>query len=420
MACLTAGASTAAEPTAQQADHKSAFVLGLAESQGTLAVVAALLAGFSYSGFCSVTREEVERAHPVVQYAFVASNVLSASMALFVTIVCSLCEQQGRVARSFAVLRGFEPEFEETVHEWWKSFAQCRTNAVFFFIYSIPVFFISMACIALIKLPLGPCCVAVGVLLLAGLVVFHQLLLVNDLFRAYILRFFTSSDGFAAPSLDPEPSPEAIPADQVSRSLSSVVRGTLKHWPSRQSTRDLLEHSDAPASDSRVTEQSCTTSFGRSAGGGDSDGAQSCGSSDIGHAGLAGSAGLESAGSEEGAGSGAESAASRGKGGQVASHGKGGPRTSGWGRSHSWGGAEKPRALGPAEAAGSRRGPGSKASSCAEVARCASSVPYEAVAGLHRRRNRRVSSLASELPWKVGLHGQAELDYVAATHAASM
>mmetsp|Transcript_34811 Transcript_34811/g.96265 ORF Transcript_34811/g.96265 Transcript_34811/m.96265 type:complete len:406 (-) Transcript_34811:42-1259(-) len=364
MACLTAGASTAAEPTAQQADHKSAFVLGLAESQGTLAVVAALLAGFSYSGFCSVTREEVERAHPVVQYAFVASNVLSASMALFVTIVCSLCEQQGRVARSFAVLRGFEPEFEETVHEWWKSFAQCRTNAVFFFIYSIPVFFISMACIALIKLPLGPCCVAVGVLLLAGLVVFHQLLLVNDLFRAYILRFFTSSDGFAAPSLDPEPSPEAIPADQVSRSLSSVVRGTLKHWPSRQSTRDLLEHSDAPASDSRVTEQSCTTSFGRSAGGG--------------------------------------------------------PRTSGWGRSHSWGGAEKPRALGPAEAAGSRRGPGSKASSCAEVARCASSVPYEAVAGLHRRRNRRVSSLASELPWKVGLHGQAELDYVAATHAASM
>lgn len=231
------GASPASSvPGSQAQDHKSAFVLGLAESQGTLAVVSALLAGFSYSGFCSVTREELERAHYIVQYAFSLSNALSASMALFVTIVCSLCEQQGRVARSFAVLRSHEPEFEDTVHEWWKSFAQIRTNAVFVFIYSIPVFFISMACISLIKLPTGPCVVAVGILMTAGLAIFHQLLLVNDLFRARILRFFTGSAGFAPPSLDPEPTPEAIPAAKLNRSLSKAMLGTVKSWPSRQNS----------------------------------------------------------------------------------------------------------------------------------------------------------------------------------------
>jgi len=219
-------------------DHRSAFVLGLAESQGTLAVVAAVLAGFAYSGFCSVSRSEMEEVNVLVQYLFVFSSAVSASMALFVTIVCSLCEQEGRIARSFSVLRNFEPDFEDTVHEWWKSFAPVRTHAVFLFIYTIPFFFLSMACIALIKLPLGPCLVALAVFALAGSVVFQKIILINENFRFWILRFFTGQGPFSPPCLDATPFSKDVPTTdipgQFSRSLfRSVTEPLLGQavWP---------------------------------------------------------------------------------------------------------------------------------------------------------------------------------------------
>jgi len=247
------------EPTVVD-DRKSAFVLGLAESQGTLAVVAALLAGFSYSGLCSVSRAEMEEVNVVVQYAFVLSTAVSASMALSVTIVCSLCEQEGRIARSFAVLRSFEPDFEDTVYEWWKSFAPVRTHVVFLFIYTIPFFFMSMACIALIKLPLGPCLVALVAFALAGSVVFRQIVSINENFRFWIVRFFS---GQGPPCQDATPFCKDVPTTdmpgQFSRSLfRSVTQPFLNGGHRRVSEsanfhRRASEPADRPAGMSVAT-----------------------------------------------------------------------------------------------------------------------------------------------------------------------
>jgi len=78
----------------------------------------------------------------------------------------------------------------------------------------------SMACIALIKLPLGPCLVALVAFALAGSVVFHQIVSINEHFRFWILRFFT---GQGPPCQEAAPFCKDVPTTEMPVKFSRTL-----------------------------------------------------------------------------------------------------------------------------------------------------------------------------------------------------
>merc|ERR1712060_37578 len=69
---------------------------------------------------------------------------------------------------------------------------------------------------------------------------YKQILDVNHLFRDSVLRFFTSAEPFAAPCLDPEPTPGAVP-HRAAKSLVRSLTGNSLPTPSQD---DDMEDED--------------------------------------------------------------------------------------------------------------------------------------------------------------------------------
>ena len=99
------------------------MVEGLTGAQGTLAVISALLAGFAFSGLTAVTPEDAERVHPTIAMLYYTTTTVSVAVQLFVCVVCTLLEQEGKVARGLAMARASDAassyEYEEQLKSWY-------------------------------------------------------------------------------------------------------------------------------------------------------------------------------------------------------------------------------------------------------------------------------------------------------------
>jgi hypothetical protein len=73
------------------------------------------------------------------------SGSLVVAANLFTAIICSLSEQESKIAGAFSILHNSE-QYDNELAVWWREFSPLRTRAVWLFILSIPLFFLSMAC----------------------------------------------------------------------------------------------------------------------------------------------------------------------------------------------------------------------------------------------------------------------------------
>ena len=106
---------------AESAEPYSAVVEGLTGAQGTLAVISALLAGFAFSGLTAVTKEDAAEVYTWVYTSYYVTTTVSVAVQLFVCVVCTLLEQEGKVARGLAIARVGEAgaKYEEQLRGWY-------------------------------------------------------------------------------------------------------------------------------------------------------------------------------------------------------------------------------------------------------------------------------------------------------------
>ena len=93
-------------------------MLGLTESQGSLALISALLAGFSFQGLSTVDFDydhETSGPAATLQIAFAISISLGIALQLYVAVCCTILQQNGKVARSLAISSGTIAEFDDVV-----------------------------------------------------------------------------------------------------------------------------------------------------------------------------------------------------------------------------------------------------------------------------------------------------------------
>ncbi len=88
-----------------QPEPYSVVVEGLTGAQGTLAVIAALLASLAFGGLTAVTEEDCSRAHWLTVSCYYLVTAAGVAGQLFVCVVCTLMENHGKVARGLAQAR---------------------------------------------------------------------------------------------------------------------------------------------------------------------------------------------------------------------------------------------------------------------------------------------------------------------------
>lgn len=141
-----------------------------------------------------------------VGYVYMISGSLVVAANLFTAIICSLSEQESKVAGAFSILHNSE-QYDNELAVWWREFAPLRTRAVWMFILSIPLFFLTMACqvqlnvVAMFRCLTNNMCLqcyicnpnGIGiaglcVLLISGFATFKTVMAVNRQFRKSVLK----------------------------------------------------------------------------------------------------------------------------------------------------------------------------------------------------------------------------------------
>ena len=111
---------------------------------------------------------------------------------IFVAIVCSISEQQSKIAAALSILRD-DLEYDISLESWWRQFADLRQLALWVFFFNIPLLFVAMACSAILDSPETRTANNVALFgaaffLCGGLVCFYAVMHINFLFRRYVLR----------------------------------------------------------------------------------------------------------------------------------------------------------------------------------------------------------------------------------------
>lgn len=182
----------------------------LSGSQGVLSVISALVAGFSFAGLTSVSKEEYESVHVVLRYTFPVINSLTICLYFFVCVICAILEQEGRIASALAGGKtGEEVEiFEGKIRDWYKTpvFAKFRTRLLWSFIFGVPFFTTSVGLLCVLKMPVGPGSVCCSIFIFLGFATLRALLWINKIFREGVLGM-GGAVSFRAPSLGMEDKP---------------------------------------------------------------------------------------------------------------------------------------------------------------------------------------------------------------------
>ena len=100
----------------------SEVMLGLTESQGSLALISALLAGFSFQGLSTVDFDYAlteDGPHAVLQILFAVCISISIALNLYVAVCCTILQQNGKVARSLAISSGPTSGFDDVCKTWY-------------------------------------------------------------------------------------------------------------------------------------------------------------------------------------------------------------------------------------------------------------------------------------------------------------
>lgn len=163
----------------------------LGSSQGVISVVSALLAGASATMLTSVSEEALLRAGRV-SYCFVLSASLGTAMNLGTAIICIVSEQESKVAYAFSMLHESD-EYDRSIEIWWRDFAVLRTNALWCFLYSVPLTFFTMACQCYIMNLNLIGQAGFSVFIIIGAFVFHKLMKMNGMFREQVLQLHKGS-----------------------------------------------------------------------------------------------------------------------------------------------------------------------------------------------------------------------------------
>ena len=164
-------------------------VEGLTASQGSLSIASALFAGFGFAGLSSVTQAEYNAVHPVFVWAYAAATVLSITSNLYVCGICTILEQEGRIAAALAHAKPDTAAYEAQLKEWYSAppFAGFRTRVFWVFAFGVPGFALSIALFCLLKLPGAVGMVACVAVALFGAHLFRTYLWINAMFRAGVL-----------------------------------------------------------------------------------------------------------------------------------------------------------------------------------------------------------------------------------------
>lgn len=169
----------------------SEVVEELTGAQGTLAVISALLAGFAFSGLTAVTLEDAASVPRAISALYYITTTVSVAVQLFVCVVCTLLEQEGKVARGLAIARVGEAgaKYEEQLRGWYgkKEFAAFRTHIIWLFVFGVPCFAVSLAFLCLLKFPMEVGCLCFLGFAFAGFMMLRYILWLNEMFREGVL-----------------------------------------------------------------------------------------------------------------------------------------------------------------------------------------------------------------------------------------
>jgi hypothetical protein len=203
----------------------SAVVEGLTHSQGSIALISVMCAGFAFQGFTTQEFEydSLSKYHQIVYIgkkmkrrsysrvlemqltppnsspphpfslscaAFVVTTSLTIASFLFVAVSCSLLEQNGIVARSLAISYDVAPDFDLSLKDWYMapSFANFRRNLIYIFTGSFPLFALFVALFCILKMPfiIGETCAAIFIFF--GFVIVVSVMVNNKRFVNEVLK----------------------------------------------------------------------------------------------------------------------------------------------------------------------------------------------------------------------------------------
>ena len=179
-------------------------IFALTSSQGTLALISALQAGFNFSALASIDREVFEDHHTHLQHIYTIATTLTIGISLFTCICGAILEQEGRVARGLALSKsGRERQlFEEDLHAWYNdipAFVVFRTRVFWAFAFNIALFMFSLALLCMIKMPLGPGLSGAIIITIVAVFILQTVLWINKLFRENVLQV---THTMAAPTIE--------------------------------------------------------------------------------------------------------------------------------------------------------------------------------------------------------------------------
>jgi hypothetical protein len=143
-----------------------------------------------------VSSADLDRSEHIIGLIFRGTTAVVIAGNLFVALICAVSEQQAQVAQAMSIVRD-SIVYDNKVEEWWRKFSSLRTNAVLVFFFSIPLFFVSLACESYIIFGKS----YVGILgslifLVCGGYTYYCIDFMNKLFRKEVLMI---NDAFVAP-----------------------------------------------------------------------------------------------------------------------------------------------------------------------------------------------------------------------------
>ena len=171
----------------------SKVMLGLTDSQGSLALISALLAGFSFQGLSTMDFGSYDDTPVLLQEAFAITISLSIALNLYVAVNCTILEQNGKIARSLAISDNTPENFDETIRVWYSDaeFVKFRIRLVKMFTLSFLFFASALALYSVIKLRNtveGGGYVCMTIFSIFGVKMLHSILYLNRMFLNKILK----------------------------------------------------------------------------------------------------------------------------------------------------------------------------------------------------------------------------------------
>ncbi|GMI09779.1 hypothetical protein TrVE_jg10213 [Triparma verrucosa] len=171
----------------------SKVVEGLTHSQGSIALISALLSGFAFQALTTMTVEfsSLSEAKKVVYIMFSLLSCLTISSFLFVAVSCSMLEQEGLVARSLSISTLTSAGFDDNIKKWYfddNDFVSFRGRLIFVFNSSFILFTLFCAGYCPLRIDGEVGWVCGGIFLVFGVMMGRNMRVMNHKFVEGILK----------------------------------------------------------------------------------------------------------------------------------------------------------------------------------------------------------------------------------------